>query len=193
MESEVFIATGRDLRMVNKKTTLTATDTIEFWDAKNMTVARGNAVIVKEDRTLRGDIVVAYSTETEAPAAGAAKPADGTAEGEDKESDIDRIEVFGNVRITTDKQVIRADKLVYDPNADLARLAGSVKITSGDSQLNGEFAVFDFKTETGKMTGGGSTRVHGLFKSKEAPPRAQHMSDIGRTSGRQKAGQSVAG
>ena len=189
MESEVFIATGRDLRMVNKKTTLTATDTIEFWDAKNMTVARGNAVIVKEDRTLRGDIVVAYSTETEAPAAGAAKPADGTAEGEDKESDIDRIEVFGNVRITTDKQVIRADKLVYDPNADLARLAGSVKITSGDSQLNGEFAVFDFKTETGKMTGGGSTRVHGLFKSKEAPPRAQQQQPAGQGEGTAADGQ----
>jgi lipopolysaccharide export system protein LptA len=172
MDDGVFIATGRNLRMVNEDTTLTASDTIEYWDTKNMAVARGNAKMVEDDRTLRGDIVVAYSTAKKGPATAATKSRDGGTKGEE-ETDIDRIEVFGNVRITSDKQVIRADKLVYDPNADLARLAGSVKITSGDSQFNGEFAVFDFKTETGKMTGGGSSRAHGLFNSKKAPPPAR--------------------
>ena len=201
MESEVFIATGRDLRMVNKDTTMTAKDSIEYWDAKNMTVARGNAMIVKKERTLRGDIVVAYGTEDEEPATGAAKPEagtkpkasaqpkNGTTAGADEDSDIDRIEVFGNVLVTSKKQVIRADKAIYEPDTELARLQGSVKITSGESQFNGEFAVFDFKSETGKMTGSGSTRAHGLFKSKEAPPQARQQpagQDAGTVVGGQK-------
>ncbi len=158
MESEVFVATGRKLRMVSDDTTVTARDTIEYWEGKKMTVARGNAKMTSDDRVLRGDIVVAYATEND----------DDSSDG----SGIERVEVFGNVRITSGKQTIRADKMIYDPNAELAQLAGSVKITSGESQFSGEYAVYDFKTETGKMSGAGSTRAQGLFKSKKPPAPA---------------------
>ncbi len=156
-DSEVFVVTGRRPHLVSKDMTLSADDSIEIWQAKDIAVARGNAVIVNEGRTLRGDVVVAYFVEGGLPTEEAAAAAK-------KQSDLDRFEAMGNVRIETEEQVLIADKAVYDPDADKALLSGSVKITSGQNQFNGELAEYNFTTEVGKILGGGSQRVHGLFK-----------------------------
>ncbi|MCP4330387.1 MAG: hypothetical protein GY791_18340 [Alphaproteobacteria bacterium] len=158
-DSEVLVVTGtkNPPTVVSEDTTLTASETIEYWETKDMAVARGNAKIVDEDRTLWADIVTAhYRGDGEvAPA----KPDGG------ERSDLKRSEAFGNVKFVSDDDVLRADKVLYDADADMAQLFGSVRITSGDSQLNGDYGEYDLDAKIGRITGGGSKRVHGLFKT----------------------------
>ena len=158
-DSEVMVVTGtkNPPTVVSEDSMLTASDTIEFWEGKDMAVARGNAKIVNKDRTLWADIVTAHyrgDREREPINAG----------GRDL-SDLKRSEAFGNVKFVSGDDVIRADKVLYDADADMAQLSGSVRITSGDNQLNGDYGEYDLETKVGRITGGGSQRVHGLFRT----------------------------
>ena len=58
----LMVLKGRALKMVSEDYTVTARDSLEYWDNKQMAVARGNAVVVNEDKRLSGSIVTAYFT-----------------------------------------------------------------------------------------------------------------------------------
>lgn len=150
-DSRVFVLTGTNLRYSQDDLYMTATDTLEYWRRERMAVARGDASVVEGRRNVRGDIVTALFRDEDQP-----RPAGA-------DSDILRFDAFGNVRITTEEEVILAQKATYDPNADSARMTGSVKITRGNDQLNGDVADVDFDKGIAKLSGTGGSRVRGLI------------------------------
>jgi lipopolysaccharide export system protein LptA len=158
-DSQVFVVTGRQPTMVTKNSTVSATDSIELWQGKDLAVARGNAQVVQKDRTIQADVIVSYFKKkgegSESQSAASAADTSG--------SNLDRIEATGNVVIKRQDSVLRSNKAVYDPDTDMAYLVGNVRITRGDNQMNGEYAEFNLTSNVGKLTGGGSQRVHGLF------------------------------
>ena len=172
IDQAVLLLTGGDLKLSTPQQVLTARDTMEYWSQKNMAVGRGNAVVTTADgRRLSGDTLVGYTNSAPAAAAPAAKP---PVAGNGAPGKLQRVEGFGNVEVRTAAETIRGQRGVYVADTGIARLAGSVRITRGQNQLNGDEAVVNMRTgvSTLSRTNGGG-RVQGLVMPNEttvAPP-----------------------
>ena len=174
MDQAVLVLTGRDLKLTRPAEVITARDSLEYWSQLHHAVARGNAKVVTADgREVRGDTLVAYTAPPtqpdNAPAgpvpvkpvpakADAAKPGDDPLAASGK---IEKVEAFGNVTVRTATDTVTGDRGVYVPDTGIARLGGSVHITRGQNQLNGQEAEVDLKTGISRLTATGS-RVQGL-------------------------------
>lgn len=181
VDNALMVLKGHALKMVSEDYTVTARDSLEYWDNKQMAVARGNAVVVNQDKRLSGSIVTAYFTQSESQSksggngSGQGKKSGGQGKaGGDQQQKIRRIEAFENVRISSPGQIAVANTGVYDVESGIATLYGSVKITREDNQLNGEYGEVNLNTGVSRMLSGppGSTGprpVHGLFSPKKKP------------------------
>lgn len=130
---------GRDaetVRIVGKNGDLTAHEQMEFWEEKQMFVARGDAEAVQGDRKVRADVLVAYLDR-----------------GADGESRVQRVEAFDDVMITTPAETVRAERGVYRVDDGIAAMLGGVKITRGSNQLNGCSAEVNLNTGISKLFG----------------------------------------
>ena len=82
---------------------------------------------------------------------------------------LEKVDAQGDVKITTPTEFVSSETGVYHVNRELAELAGGVKITRGDAQLNGEYAEVNLATGVSRLLssrpGGGDDdgRVHGLL------------------------------
>ncbi|AJD54045.1 MULTISPECIES: LptA/OstA family protein [Thalassospira] len=150
IDDAVVVLTGKDLRYKTPNETLTAEESLEYWETERMAVARGNAVAVADDRTLRGDVLTARFEA-----------------GKNGENELSRIDGDGNVTIRTSTDFVVGNQGVYDAKTGIATLVGSVKITRGENQLNGDRAVVDLNTGVSRLTasgnGDGKSRVRGLL------------------------------
>ncbi|MGE0225872.1 MAG: LptA/OstA family protein [Acetobacteraceae bacterium] len=171
MDQAVLVMTGRNLRLTTPNEILTARDTLEYWAQKHMAVARGNAVVVTNDaKRLAADTLVAYTSDTPASSQpAAARPAD---DPRARSGKLERVEAFGNVSIRTPTDIVTGDRGVYVPDVGIARLAGNVRITRGQNQLNGTEADVNMNTGVARLTSGGPGRVQGLVvpNDKSTPP-----------------------
>ena len=108
---------------------------------------RSEAIVVGSDGRLRADILTAH-----------------IAKGGKR--DIDQIDAFGNVLVSTGSEIARGDEGVYNPQTEIATLCGNVKITRGKNQLNGACAEVNLKTGRSRLVGSGR-RVKGIFEPKK--------------------------
>ena len=79
-----------------------------------------------------------------------------------------QIDAIKNVVISTPNEIVRASEGVYDVQSGIATLTGSVKITRGQNQLNGESAVVNLNTGVSRLYGGGRQGVEGVFTPDQA-------------------------
>src|SRR3546814_17108824 len=56
----VLLVTGGDLKAVTEKATVTARDSLEYWDVEQVIAARGDAVAVETDRRVEPDLLPGY-------------------------------------------------------------------------------------------------------------------------------------
>jgi lipopolysaccharide export system protein LptA len=176
LDQAVLVLTGRNLKLTTPNDTLTARDDLEYWPQKHMAVARGNAVVVTNDaRRIAADTLVAYLHDTPnppTPAGGTAPPpvaakppATGAGAPEDPlaaSGKVERVEAFGHVSIRTPTDTVTGDRAVYVPDTGMARLAGNVRITRGQNQLNGAEADVNMKTGIARLIARPRERVAGL-------------------------------
>ena len=153
IDKAVMLVTGRDLRAETAKATVTARDSLEYWDQRRVIVARGDAVAVEGDRRIEADRLTGYLRRA-GQSGGAA------------DSGLYQVEAEGNVLLTTAAEVVRAAKAVYNLDREIATLTGGVKITRGENQLNGDSAEINLKTGVSRLTGnpsatGGSNAAGG--------------------------------
>lgn len=66
--------------------------------------------------------------------------------------EIERVEGHAKVEIITPKEVVKADKGVYEADQDFIVLTGNVRITNKDGQLKGDNAKMDLKTGMSRIT-----------------------------------------
>ena len=146
LDDQNFVLIGENLRIESNQGLITARDQIEFWEAKQQFVARGRATIVKEDKHLRADILLALL-------------------GADSKGnqEIKQINVWQNVVISTATEIVRAGKGVYNLNTGMVRLEENVRITRGKTQLNGSKAEVNLNTGISRLIGG-KGRVRGLIQ-----------------------------
>ncbi|MDW8443299.1 MAG: LptA/OstA family protein [Acetobacteraceae bacterium] len=167
LDRRVLVLTGRSLALTNGTDTVTARDSLEYWSANRMAVARGQAVVASPERRLEADTIAAWFADQATAAAetarGAAVPA---------ARRLERAEAWGEVRIITAAEVVRGDRGVYLPAEGVARLYGAVRITRGQNQLNGAVAEVNLRTGVSRLLPAPGGRVAGMLVPEERRPPA---------------------
>jgi lipopolysaccharide export system protein LptA len=134
-EQAVLVMEGSPVTLQTVDSTVTAYDTLQYWEQENVAVAEGNATAMRGDgQKLTADTLTARFKEPPAGQAGG----QGTRSGE-----LSRIEGFGNVRLESKGDIVLGDRGRYDLDTGIATLDGNVRITSDRNQLSGGFAVVD--------------------------------------------------
>jgi lipopolysaccharide export system protein LptA len=175
IDQAVLLMTGHNLRVTTPNDTLTSRDSMEYWTQKHMAVARGEAVIITNDgRRISADVLVAYTTDNHPPAGqplgrpvatkvAANTPAAPAGDPLAASGKLQKVEAIGNVTIRTQVDYVSGDRGVYVPDTGIARVAGHVRITRGQNQLNGEEAEVNLKTNISRLLSSPSGgRVQGL-------------------------------
>jgi len=160
VDQAVMVLTGNDLRVVTPSETITARDSLEWYDKKQIAVARGNALVVRGDRRMRADIVTA----------------DIEKQG-DQPAQITRVNGYGNVLISAPGQIAHGDEGVYNVGPQIATLIGNVRLTKGDNELHGAYGVVDLKNNVSEILAappnqiatGPTPRVEGLLVPSRKP------------------------
>lgn len=172
IDQAVMVLSGRNLSLSTPQQVITARDSLEYWTQRRMAVARGAAVIVTQDnRRITADVIVAYLLEEPTQPPGqrgaaqtvAARPGtEGAGAPPPGQGRLDRVELFGNVEIRTETEVVRGDRGVYSAASGLARVLGDVRITRGTNQLNGREALVNLNTGVSRLVAQPGQRVQGL-------------------------------
>lgn len=149
----IFVLTGAP-RMVTETDKISARNSLEFWEMKSLAVARGDAVAIRGDKRLRADVLTAHFTE-----------------GKDGKSQVNRVDAYDNVLISSPNEIVRGRRGVYNTQTGIIVLRGSVKITRGNDQLNGEAAEVNLNTGVSRLLSGNSGRVRGFFQRQDRTPR----------------------
>jgi len=157
--SVMILKNGTPVKLTSGADVITTTGQLEFWDKRDLAVARGGALVIHLDKRIQADIITAHFIP-----------------GTDGKKQIGRVEAFDNVRIDTANERIFANRVAYNVPTGLARLTGSVKIKRGNNEINGCSADIDLNTgisrlnkcaKTGAKTTGQSGRVHGVLAPKK--------------------------
>lgn len=150
VDSGILVLTGR-VRMDTETDRITARDSLEYWEKRNLAVARGNAIAWRGENRLRADILTAHFLE-----------------GTDGQTRVRQVDAYNNVVITTPEDIVRSERGVYDVETGIATLSGSVKITRGENQLNGAYAEVDLNTGISRLFGTGQGGVTGILNPDSA-------------------------
>ncbi len=196
LDQAVMVMTGGDLRLTTPNDVLTARDDLEYWSAKHMAVARGDAVVITKDhRRIAADVLVAYTTPQEATQSGTPTKVSASTAADANDplgaaGKLQKVEAFGNVVVSTPTDVVTGDRGVYVPDTGIAVLVDHVRITRGQNQLEGSEAEVNLKSGVSRLlaAGKGKTggRVQGLLVPNEAqapPPGAAPAKPGGAPSG----------
>jgi len=154
IDNAVVVVTGKDLKMVTPTDLITARDALEYWDQKQVAVARGNAKATRADKSVAGDVLTADF----------AKDSDG-------KMAISKAHADKNVVLTTPTEVVTGDHADYDVESGIVIITGNdVHLTREQNTLDGQYAVINLNTGISKLypvaPGGatnGTQRVKGVF------------------------------
>jgi lipopolysaccharide export system protein LptA len=160
VDKTVLLMTGRHLKLETPRDTVTARDSLEWYDNKQLAVARGDAVAVSAGKRLRGDVMMAEVVKSANEA-----------------SHVSRIDAHGNVLVSSQDQIARGDAGVYDVDTGIATLRGRVTLTRANNELRGQYAVVDLNNNVSRLlsappdthTTTERPRVHGLLVPRQQP------------------------
>jgi lipopolysaccharide export system protein LptA len=180
---QVGIVTGKGLKLTTATDVVTARDSLEWYDAKQIAVARGDAVAIRDAKRIRADVLTAYMTkdksksdESTKPTGGrtAAKPGGSAPPPEgDTASRISRVDAHGNVLVSTATDTGRGDYGVYNADSGIVTLLRNVTVTRGPNAIKGQYAVVDLNNNISRMMaapagpGAPPGKVEGLFVRQE--------------------------
>jgi lipopolysaccharide export system protein LptA len=178
VDSTLLVLTGKHLKIVTPHDLLTARDTIEWYDNRQLGVARGDAVDVHDGKTLAGDVLLAIIVHPPG-----------------EEAHASRIDGRGHVFVSSKDQIGRGDVGVYDVKSGVVTLTGHVRLTRGKDEMRGNYGVVDVNRNIGYLlprapgnnaAGGPSGRVEGLIvpTAKNGTPTAPGATPKKKTDGK---------
>lgn len=169
VDRALLVMTGKHLRIVTPEDTVTAHDSFEWYDEKQIGVARGDAIATRRGpspKTIRANILIAEIS----------KPPNGP-------SRITKVDAHGNVVLTSQDEIARSDAAVYNLVSGIATLTGHVSLTRGQNELRGQYGVVDTNRNVARLLSappsakltGPRPRVEGLLVPNERinPARRQ--------------------
>jgi lipopolysaccharide export system protein LptA len=157
-DKAVVIVTGKALKATTPTETVTARDSLEYWEDSGMGVARGDAVVTKiNGDSLAGDLIGAHFV----------KDAQG-------HNILKTIESKGHVVITTATDIVHGDEGTYDLESRRTVVFGNVHATHGESTIEGESGEVNMDTGISQVFPGKGQRVRGLFVQQKGPVVLNH-------------------
>jgi lipopolysaccharide export system protein LptA len=185
IDQGIAVITGNNLKLTTATDVVTARDSFEWYDARQIAVARGDAVATRTPKSIKADILTAYMHKSPPPAAkpppaktparpeAAASRSAATAKGapgggQPGESRISRVDAQGHVVISDAMNTGRGDFGVYNADTGIATLIGNVVVQRGGNVIQGQRAVMDLNNNVARLLPGGDTaqgkqRVQGLL------------------------------
>lgn len=153
-DTRVLRVTGGNLGVDTGEEKLTAVESLEYQDGPQIAIARGDATVVQENRTVRADLMTGHFK----------RQADGKTE-------LVRVEADGNVKVKTPDTFASSAKGDYDLTTEVMTMSGDVKVTNGGNQFNGEYAEVNVKTGVSRLLGspGGTGKVKSLIMPTSEP------------------------
>lgn len=161
VQREILVLTGGKPNLVTPNAVITATQQLEYWQQKQMAVARGNAVATREKRQVRADVLAAFFREDK-------KTGD---------TKVYRVDAYDNVVVTTEKDRAYGDRGVYNVETGITTLTGSVKILRGKNELVGCKAEVNLTTGISKLFSCPGGRTQGRLVPKGADKGAGKGAD----------------
>lgn len=153
VDNAIFVLSGgKGVKFATEQDTVTASRQLEYWQNKQMAVARGNATAVRGTKKLQADVLVAHFKR-----------------GKAGKTRVHRMEAFDNVKIRTKTDAVTASRGVYNVESGIATLTGSVKMVRGSNVLNGCRAQVNLNTGISRLfacprkSGVKAPRVEGVF------------------------------
>jgi len=134
LDKDILLLTGDLVTLTTDNSQVTAKESMEYRTKSRTLVARGDATAIQDDQEMRGEIITAYLRQQG-----------------DQDSRLQRIEADNDVWITTPNEVLRGDHATYDLDAGKATLTGDVKVTRGETQLNGCKGELDLTTGVSRL------------------------------------------
>ncbi|HEY1507263.1 MAG TPA: LptA/OstA family protein [Stellaceae bacterium] len=164
VDQALLVVTGKNLKIVTPQDVVTARDSLEWYDQKQIGVARGNAVATRqgpEHKSIRGDVLTTEVT----------KP-------QNQPSKISKVNAQGHVILVSEDQIARGNSGVYNLDTGIATLSGQVSLTRGENELRGQYAVVDTNTNVARLLAappsaqvtGPQPRVQGLLIPRQGQP-----------------------
>ena len=134
LEKAILVVSGKIVKLALGSDIITSNQQMEYFEKKEMAVARKNAIIKKDGKELRAETLVAFFYTDK--------------EGKSK---VSRIQAFDNIIINTLTERIKANKGIYDLKSGIITLSGDVRISKGKNQLNGDNAIINLNTGISKL------------------------------------------
>ncbi len=184
VDKAVLVLTGENVSLVSADGTVTAHNTLQYWSNERVAVAEGNASAGDtQQRQIRGDKLIAFFREDGSTMLSNSKNKKTPSISEPrKRGDINYVQAFGNVRMTTSNEDIRSERGAYNIDTGMATLEGNVRITRDKNQLNGGFATVNVRGGVSKLFASAaqagqpgmrdSTRVRALIAPSTKPAEA---------------------
>ena len=153
LQKDEAILIGNPAKITTEKEIITAEEKITYYPSEQKAVALGNVQATDKDgNKIYSDKMVAYFIKEN-----------------EKSSNlvIDKVDIFGNVKIVTTDTTVTSDKGSYYPRNGKAYLFNNVIIDQEGNLLRGEKAETDFNTGISKLLSSSKGKVKGVFKEKE--------------------------
>jgi lipopolysaccharide export system protein LptA len=147
LDRKVAVLVGEDLQLVTDRGTITAEESLEYWEERGIAVARGDALVTQQDRRLKAGVLTAFIEPGE----------------EGGQTRVTRIDATGGVHISTPTDIVTGGEGVYIVAEERVTVCGDVKITRDQNQLNGECAVVDMLSGRSTLQGKDGEKVQGLI------------------------------
>lgn len=131
---EILVLTGGTPNLVTSDAKITASQQLEYWEQRQMAVARGNAEATKDKRRVRADVLAAFFRKDKSG-----------------ESKVYRVDAYDNVSVLTDRDRAFGDRGVYNVETGIVTLTGSVRIERGKNELQGCKAEVNLNTGISRL------------------------------------------
>ena len=151
--TDEIILKGQPAKIKTAKETITAKDSITYYPSKQMAVALGDVISKDAENQVRSDKMVAYFQ----------KDATGKMQ-------MDKVEIFGHITITTPNGNVNSDRGVYFPQTGIVKLYDRITLEQDGNKLHGDYAESNLNTGISRIIAGPNSggRVSGVFKEKKS-------------------------
>ena len=149
----LVLSGGKEIKLITETDLITAERQLEYWENRQMAVARGNARARREDKDLHARVLAAYFKR-----------------GKSGQNELHRVEAFDDVKVITPQDKATSDRGVYNAKSGIATLIGNVKILRDGNTLKGCSAEVNLNSGISRLrscknnANGTTNRVKGVLR-----------------------------
>ncbi len=154
LDKDSAVLIGTPAKIKTETETISAKENITYYPSQQKAIALGDVeAIDKEKNRLYSDKMIAYFKK----------------DSSSKENlTLDKVDIFGNIKIITKDATVTAQKGTYLPQKGLIKLFNDVIINQDGNLLKGDKAETNLHTGISKLISSSKTgRVKGVFKEKK--------------------------